>query len=86
MRTPNAVFACGVHLVPGADEALFLGGTNRLTTHSCVGLGTAVVLRRPRARFYRLTDDVAVKARFELHQNNTMVFAELARSGCGLTF
>lgn len=64
----------------------FLGGTNRLTTNSCVGLGTAVVLRRPRARFYRLTDDVVVKARFELRQNNTMVFAELARSSCGLTF
>jgi hypothetical protein len=55
--------------------------------HRAVETGaTAVVLRRPRARFYRLAGDVTVKARFELRQNNTMVFAELARSGCGLTF
>jgi glycine oxidase len=31
VRTPNAAFACGVHLVPRADGALYLGGTNRLT-------------------------------------------------------
>ncbi|MET7303402.1 FAD-dependent oxidoreductase [Embleya sp. NPDC005575] len=32
VRTPNAAFACGVHLVPRADDTLYLGGTNRLTT------------------------------------------------------
>jgi glycine/D-amino acid oxidase-like deaminating enzyme len=32
MRTPNAAFACGVHLVPRDDGTLYLGGTNRLTT------------------------------------------------------
>jgi glycine oxidase len=32
VRTPNAAFACGVHLVPRADGTLYLGGTNRLTT------------------------------------------------------
>jgi glycine/D-amino acid oxidase-like deaminating enzyme len=31
VRTPNAAFACGVHLVPRADGTLYLGGTNRLT-------------------------------------------------------
>jgi hypothetical protein len=31
VRTPNAAFACGVHLVPRADGSLYLGGTNRLT-------------------------------------------------------
>jgi len=31
VRTPNAAFACGVHLVP-RTETLYLGGTNRLTT------------------------------------------------------
>jgi glycine oxidase len=31
VRTPNAAFACGVHLVPRADGCLYLGGTNRLT-------------------------------------------------------
>jgi glycine oxidase len=32
VRTPNAAFACGVHLVPRQGGALYLGGTNRLTT------------------------------------------------------
>jgi glycine oxidase len=32
VRTPNAAFACGVHLVPRDGGALYLGGTNRLTT------------------------------------------------------
>jgi glycine oxidase len=32
VRTPNAAFACGVHVVPRADGTLYLGGTNRLTT------------------------------------------------------
>jgi glycine/D-amino acid oxidase-like deaminating enzyme len=31
VRTPNAAFACGVHLVPRAGGGLYLGGTNRLT-------------------------------------------------------
>lgn len=31
VRTPNAAFACGAHLVPRADGTLYLGGTNRLT-------------------------------------------------------
>ena len=31
VRTPNAAFACGIHLVPRADGTLYLGGTNRLT-------------------------------------------------------
>ncbi|MER5358558.1 FAD-dependent oxidoreductase [Streptomyces sp. NPDC002785] len=31
VRTPNAAFACGIHLVPRTDGALYLGGTNRLT-------------------------------------------------------
>ena len=31
VRTPNAAFACGVHLVSRADGTLYLGGTNRLT-------------------------------------------------------
>ena len=31
VRTPNAAFACGVHLVPRTDGAVYLGGTNRLT-------------------------------------------------------
>ncbi|HTU74585.1 MAG TPA: FAD-dependent oxidoreductase [Trebonia sp.] len=31
VRTPNAAFACGVHLVPRAGRTLYLGGTNRLT-------------------------------------------------------
>jgi glycine oxidase len=31
VRTPNAAFACGVHLVPRDDGTLYLGGTNRLT-------------------------------------------------------
>lgn len=31
VRTPNAAFACGTHMVPRADGALYLGGTNRLT-------------------------------------------------------
>lgn len=31
VRTPNAAFACGVHLVPRADGTLYLGGTNRLS-------------------------------------------------------
>jgi glycine/D-amino acid oxidase-like deaminating enzyme len=31
VRTPNAAFACGVHLVPRHDGTLYLGGTNRLT-------------------------------------------------------
>ncbi|MFB9833953.1 NAD(P)/FAD-dependent oxidoreductase [Actinoallomurus acaciae] len=31
VRTPNAAFACGVHLVPRADGTQYLGGTNRLT-------------------------------------------------------
>ncbi|WP_439681312.1 NAD(P)/FAD-dependent oxidoreductase [Embleya sp. MST-111070] len=34
VRTPNAAFACGVHLVPRADDTLYLGGTNRLTTRA----------------------------------------------------
>ncbi|MGI5201605.1 NAD(P)/FAD-dependent oxidoreductase [Spirillospora sp. CA-108201] len=33
VRTPNAAFACGVHLVPRVDGTLYLGGTNRLTMH-----------------------------------------------------
>lgn len=32
VRTPNAAFACGVHVMPGADGALYVGATNRLTT------------------------------------------------------
>lgn len=32
VRTPNAAFACGVHLVPRTGGTLYLGGTNRLTT------------------------------------------------------
>lgn len=32
VRTPNAAFACGVHVVPGAEGALYVGATNRLTT------------------------------------------------------
>jgi len=32
VRTPNAAFACGAHLVPRADGCLYLGATNRLTT------------------------------------------------------
>jgi len=32
VRTPNAAFACGVHLVPRDDGSVYLGGTNRLTT------------------------------------------------------
>ncbi|MFF9593824.1 NAD(P)/FAD-dependent oxidoreductase [Streptomyces sp. NPDC014646] len=31
VRTPNAAFACGIHLVPRTDDTLYLGGTNRLT-------------------------------------------------------
>ncbi|MGW1189238.1 NAD(P)/FAD-dependent oxidoreductase [Streptomyces sp. NPDC002559] len=31
VRTPNAAFACGTHLVPRTDSTLYLGGTNRLT-------------------------------------------------------
>lgn len=31
VRTPNAAFACGAHLVPRADGTLYLGATNRLT-------------------------------------------------------
>ncbi|MFD9605286.1 NAD(P)/FAD-dependent oxidoreductase [Streptomyces sp. NPDC059970] len=31
VRTPNAEFACGAHLVPRTDGTLYLGGTNRLT-------------------------------------------------------
>ncbi|MFE7111161.1 NAD(P)/FAD-dependent oxidoreductase [Streptomyces sp. NPDC057575] len=31
VRTPNAAFACGTHLVPRTDGTLYLGGTNRLT-------------------------------------------------------
>ena len=31
VRTPNAAFACGVHMVPRAGGGLHLGGTNRLT-------------------------------------------------------
>lgn len=64
--------------VPGADRALYLGATNRLTTNSYVGLGTAVMLRHPRTHFYRPTNDGAVKVRFELRQNNMMVFTEPA--------
>jgi glycine oxidase len=32
IRTPNRTFACGLHLVPRADGATYLGATNRLTT------------------------------------------------------
>ncbi|WP_025619903.1 FAD-dependent oxidoreductase [Salinispora cortesiana] len=32
VRTPNAAFACGAHLVPRADGTVYLGATNRLTT------------------------------------------------------
>lgn len=32
VRTPNAAFACGVHIVPGAEGTLCVGATNRLTT------------------------------------------------------
>lgn len=32
VRTPNAAFACGVHVVPGAGHTLYVGATNRLTT------------------------------------------------------
>ncbi|NMO50694.1 FAD-dependent oxidoreductase [Actinoplanes sp. TBRC 11911] len=32
VRTSNAAFACGAHLVPRADGSLYLGATNRLTT------------------------------------------------------
>ncbi len=59
--------------VHAQQVVLAAGTTNRLTTNSYVGLGTAVMLRRPRARFSRLTNDGAVKARCELRQNNTMV-------------
>ncbi|WP_020639800.1 FAD-dependent oxidoreductase [Amycolatopsis balhimycina] len=31
VRTPNAAFACGTHLVPRAGGAVYLGATNRLT-------------------------------------------------------
>ncbi len=31
VRTPNAAFACGTHLVPRADGTAYLGATNRLT-------------------------------------------------------
>lgn len=31
VRTPNAAFACGVHVMPGAEGALYVGATNRLT-------------------------------------------------------
>ncbi len=31
VRTPNAAFACGVHIVPRDNGTLYLGGTNRLT-------------------------------------------------------
>ncbi|MEV6832111.1 FAD-dependent oxidoreductase [Amycolatopsis sp. NPDC051102] len=31
VRTPNAAFACGTHLVPRADGTVYLGATNRLT-------------------------------------------------------
>ncbi|MEV0493668.1 NAD(P)/FAD-dependent oxidoreductase [Streptomyces atratus] len=34
VRTPNAAFACGVHLVPRTDGSLYLGGTNRLTLNA----------------------------------------------------
>jgi glycine/D-amino acid oxidase-like deaminating enzyme len=37
VRTPNAAFACGVHLVPRADGTLYLGGTNRLTMNPDTG-------------------------------------------------
>jgi glycine oxidase len=33
VRTPNAAFACGVHLVPRTTGSVYLGGTNRLTTN-----------------------------------------------------
>jgi glycine/D-amino acid oxidase-like deaminating enzyme len=32
VRTPNRGFACGSHLVPRADGAIYLGATNRLST------------------------------------------------------
>jgi glycine oxidase len=32
VRTPNAAFACGAHLVPRADGTVYLGATNRLTS------------------------------------------------------
>ncbi|OLZ43175.1 hypothetical protein BS329_40230 [Amycolatopsis coloradensis] len=31
IRTPNAAFACGTHLVPRGDGTVYLGATNRLT-------------------------------------------------------
>lgn len=31
VRTPNAAFACGTHLVPRGDGTVYLGATNRLT-------------------------------------------------------
>ncbi len=31
VRTPNAAFACGMHVVPGAGQTLYVGATNRLT-------------------------------------------------------
>jgi glycine oxidase len=37
VRTPNRGFACGAHLVARADGGLYLGATNRLSTHPELG-------------------------------------------------
>lgn len=42
VRTPNAAFACGVHLVPRDDGTLYLGGTNRLTMDASPDLAPAL--------------------------------------------
>lgn len=42
IRTPNRSFACGLHLVPRKDQALYLGATNR-AARSVEALGGASV-------------------------------------------
>ncbi|MGH3624953.1 MAG: FAD-dependent oxidoreductase [Sciscionella sp.] len=50
VRTPNAAFACGTHLVPRAEGTVYLGATNRLTVaprpHPVASLDEIAVLVR----------------------------------------
>ncbi len=60
LRTPNRSFACGIHLVPRADECVYLGATNRF------GLSTDAVKGIQPGELHSLFSDA-------IHQINTSI-------------
>ena len=43
IRTPNRFYACGIHLVPRANNRLYIGGTNSLGTNLSVPKGPSLI-------------------------------------------